>query len=389
VSDAPSPTESAPVVGIIGGGQLARMMVEASERAGVRCRVLAKPSDESAEHLGADVTLVDAIDAEAVDAFVETVDVLTFDFEPPDLAPYEALEARGFPVRPSTAALRFSDKAHQRVAFAAAGLPVPPFALVRTLAECEAFAAEHAWPVVLKAPRGGYDGRGVVVVDDVADATNVLDGDALWVAEAHLALDAEVAALVVTWPDGTDVELPLVDTVQRDGICVEVRVPSAMPPAVQAEALDVGRRVARLVGAVGNLAVELFVVGGRVLVNEIAPRPHNSGHLTIEACGASQFELHLRAVAGLPPADPALVVPAAVMANVVAADVGAAGFPAVDLPDGAFVHDYGKTRRPDRKVGHVTGIGSDVAAAARLAHAGAEAVEAACADVDHMGGSPR
>jgi len=375
-------------VGIIGGGQLARMMVEAAEAAGVRCRVLAKPSDQSAEHVGADVDLVEQIDSAAVAAFAEGLDVLTFDYEPVDFAPYEQLEASGFAVRPSVAALRFSDKAYQRQAFAEAGLPVPPFACVTTPEQCEAFAEDHGWPVVLKAPRGGYDGRGVVVVGDPAAAAAVLDGQRLWVAEAHLELDAEVAALVATWPDGRSVSFPLFDTLQSDGICVEVRVPSALPEALQSEALELGRRVARVVGAVGMLAVELFVVGGRVLVNEIAPRPHNSGHLTIEACRASQFELHLRAVAGLPPTQPALVAPAAVMANVVADSDGPAGFPEVTLGDGVFVHDYGKTRRPNRKVGHVTALGPDVETAARDAHAGAQRVEAACLAADVGGSTP-
>lgn len=364
------------------------MMAEAADLAGVRCRVLAKPSDQSAEHLGADVTVVDAIDDSAVEAFARTVDVLTFDYEPVDFAPYERLEAAGFPVRPAVAALRFSDKAYQRRAFAAAGLPLPPFALVRTPAECVAFAAEHGWPVVLKAPRGGYDGRGVVVAADASVARDLLDEQRVWVAEAHLPLEAEAAALVATWPDGRSVPFPLFDTVQSDGICVEVRAPSGLPPTLQGEAVAVGRRVAEVVGAVGMLAVELFVTGGRVLVNEIAPRPHNSGHLTIEASHASQFEMHLRAVAGLAPRDPSLKVPAAVMANVVASFDGPAGFPEVTTGDGVFVHDYGKTRRPDRKVGHVTATGPDVATAARLAHEGAAAVEAACRTLDVGGSEP-
>ena len=183
----------------------------------------------------------------------------------------------------------------------------------------------------------------------------------------------------MTWPDGDSVAFPLLDTEQVDGICNEVRAPSALPADVQAAAMEVGRRVAAVVGAVGVLAVELFVVGGEVLVNEIAPRPHNSGHLTIEASHASQFELHLRAVAGLAPGDPSLAVPAAVMANVVATTNGPAGFPPVELPDGVAVHDYGKSRRPDRKVGHVTAVGPDVDTAAKLAHLGAERVVDACA----------
>lgn len=379
-----APTDAAdlPVVGIIGGGQLARMMVEASAHAGVRCRVLAKPSDQSAEQLGTDVTLVDAIDGDAVEAFATTVDVLTFDYEPIDHAPYQRLEAAGFPVRPSVSALRFSDKAYQRETFSAAGLPVPPFALVRTVADCEQFAATHGWPVVLKAPRGGYDGRGVVIVEDRGEAADVLDGDRTWVAEAFLDLDSEVAALVATWADGTTVPFPLVDTVQRDGICVEVRAPSALTPELSDQAIAVGRQVAKVVGAVGMLAVELFVVDGRVLVNEIAPRPHNSGHLTIEACSASQFELHLRAVAGVAPRSASLTTPAAVMANVVATSDGPAGFPPVEVPAGVFVHDYGKTRRPERKVGHITALADDLVVARGLAFAAAATTEAACRAAD-------
>ena len=377
-----------PVVGIVGGGQLARMMVEAAPAIPLDVVVLAKPADESVAELGErrglQMLMVDQIDGDGVRRLAEHVDVVTFDFEPPDLDPIVELEAAGHVVRPTSDTLRFADKAHQRTHLAAAGLPVPPFVVSHDIDEIALFAAEHGWPVVIKDAVGGYDGRGVNVVADRTAAEAVIarrtaaDGSvATLVVEPALELEAEVAAIVVRGVDGTSVTYPLVDTLQGDGICQRVTVPSTLSPTLQARSIEVAEAVAEHIGSIGVLAVELFVVGDRVLVNEVAPRPHNSGHLTIEAAATSQFENHLRAVAGLPLGPATLTVAAAAMVNLIG---GPAAEPA-EVSDGnpgdqtgghAFIHLYGKTPRPARKVGHVTAVAANGVAAGELADRVAE-----------------
>jgi 5-(carboxyamino)imidazole ribonucleotide synthase len=348
-------TTEATVVGIVGGGQLARMLVQAAPAAGVECVVLARPTDESVADLGVEVIHAETVDHATLAALAARVDVVTFDHEPTDLAAVEAIEAAGVLTRPSSTALRFADKAHQRTHLAAAGVPVPPFAVVDGVTAVEKFAATHGWPVVCKAPLGGYDGRGVWVLEGPAAADEHLTTHpGTYVVEPHLPLSAEAAALVVTGATGEVRTYPIVDTLQRDGICVQVTVPSALPPHLVDRCGEVARAVAEVVGAIGILAVELFVVGDEVLVNEIAPRTHNSGHLTIEACATSQFENHLRAVAGLPLGPTDLVVQRATMVNLLGDDP----VPEAGPEPGTVrhVHRYGKTPRPGRKVGHVTTI---------------------------------
>lgn len=349
----PETTSETTTVGIVGGGQLARMLVQAAPAAGVDCVVLARPTDESVADLGVEVIHTDTVDRDALAALAARVDVVTFDHEPTDLAAVEAIEAAGHVVRPSSAALRYADKAHQRTHLAAAGLPVPPFAVVDDLTSVEKFAATHGWPVVCKAPLGGYDGRGVWILEDAAAAeAHLAAHPGTYLLEPMLELSAEAAALVVTGATGEQRTYPIVDTLQQDGICVQVTAPSCLPAHLVDRCGEVARAVAGVVGAVGILAVELFVVGDEVLVNEIAPRTHNSGHLTIEACATSQFENHLRAVAGLPLGPTDLVVDSATMVNLLGDDP----VPAAEHGANQYVHRYGKTPRPGRKVGHVTTI---------------------------------
>lgn len=348
---------TARTVGIVGGGQLARMMVQAAPAAGVDCVVLARPTDESVADLGVEVIHTDAVDHDALAALAARVDVVTFDHEPTDLAAVEAIEVAGILTRPSSAALRYADKAHQRTHLAAAGVPVPPFAVIDDLTGVEKFAATHGWPVVCKAPLGGYDGRGVWMLENPATADEHLAAHpGTYVLEPHLRLSAEAAALVVTGATGEVRTYPIVDTLQRDGICVQVTVPSALPAPLVDRCAEVARAVAEVVGAIGVLAVELFVVGDEVLVNEIAPRTHNSGHLTIEACATSQFENHLRAVAGLPLGPTDLVVERATMVNLIGDDPVPEPEPGPEAGAVRHVHRYGKTPRPGRKVGHITTI---------------------------------
>jgi 5-(carboxyamino)imidazole ribonucleotide synthase len=374
------------------------MLAEAATPMGIHVRVLAAPGDEGAAEVVPDVQLGDPDDPEALRSFAATVDVVTFDHENVDHATLAALEAEGVAVRPGVGTLRFSDKAHQRVSFAAAGLPVPPFAVVDPVADratatamARAFADQHGdaeTRVVAKASRGGYDGRGVWMLPATELVEFLADYDgAPLVLEPKLPLDREVAVLVARRPSGQTVTWPVLETVQVDGMCDEVLLPAPIDAEQAATAAEVAATVAEVTGAVGVLAIELFISDGRVLVNEIAPRVHNSGHLTIEGTRTSQFEQHLRAVLDWPlgPTDP--TAPVAVMANVVGgADADPRDRQAVALaqvPE-AHVHLYGKTARPARKIGHVTVLGDELAGTRTRANLAADLL-AGTAD---MGGSP-
>jgi 5-(carboxyamino)imidazole ribonucleotide synthase len=381
-----------PVVGVVGGGQLARMLAEAASPLGVHLRVLAGPGDEGAPEVVADTVTGAADDEAALRSFAAGVDVLTFDHENVDHGVLRRIESAGTPVRPGVATLEFSDKAHQRRAFDAAGLPVPPYSVVDPVADraaatvtAVAFADAHGGGLVAKASRGGYDGRGVWMLSssEVADFVADYDGAPL-VLEPRLDLRCEVAVLVARRPSGEVRTWPVLETVQVDGMCDEVLLPAPVEPALAERAGEVAGRVAEVTGAVGVLAVELFVVvdgdGPTVLVNEIAPRVHNSGHLTIEGCRTSQFEQHLRAVLDWPLGPTDATAPAAVMANV----VGVAGvdprrrqeLALAEVPE-AHVHLYGKTPRPARKIGHVTVLGDDLPAVRRRAGLAADLLSGA------------
>lgn len=384
------------VLGVVGGGQLARMMALDAARLGIDVLVLAGDSDEGVR---GQLRFVAGAhdDPEALRRLADQVDVVTFDHELVPLDTIRTLEADGVVVHPSSRALAFADKLRQRGTFAAAGLPLPPFAAVRTVADVEVFAADHGWPLVLKAAWGGFDGRGVALVEDAAGAASMVAAAAGrgLLAEAHLDLVRELAVLVVTSASGERVVYDPVESVQVDGMCREVHAAAGRLPAGEVTAArEVAVRVADLVGAVGVLAVELFVVADaagttRLLVNEIAPRPHNSGHHTIDGCDTSQFENHARAVLGLPlgPVTPRDV--ASVMVNVVGTGTGTGTGPATGTGPGATdprdrvhlvapgvrIHLYGKTPRPGRKVGHVTVVGPDHADAVARARAAAAILE--------------
>ena len=350
-----------PVVGIVGAGQLARMTVQAAIPLSVRVRLLAARADDSAALVWPDVMLGAPDSAGALREFAAGCDVLTFDHELVDPAILAMLEADGHRLRPGAAALLLAqDKGEQRTRFAARGLPVPPFRMVRTAADLTDFAAEYGWPVVVKARRGGYDGRGVWVVAGEDAMTGLLETvarDVDLMVEPWLRIERELAVLVARRPDGESVSYPPVETVQVDGICHEVLAPALTPPGLTAAAERLALDVAGMIGAVGILAVEMFVVDGALLINELALRPHNSGHLTIEGATTSQFENHLRAVLDWPLGSTALTAPAVAMRNVLGGPAGtdpAARLPEALAIENAHVHLYGKAARPGRKLGHVT-----------------------------------
>jgi 5-(carboxyamino)imidazole ribonucleotide synthase len=355
-------------VGIVGAGQLARMLCEAASPLGIETVVLAADPADAATDLAREVLVGSPFDSAALAELAERVDVVTFDHELVDLGLLEELVAGGHRVAPGPTALNFaSDKAFQRRRFAAAGLPVPQFVVLDgtlddDLARLEAFARELDVAPVVKSARGGYDGKGVVVASSLAEA---LDATARWrragnevVAEAPIAFRTELAALLARRRDGQSVAWRTVRTAQLDGVCREIRVPGGVDDDTAANAAELARRVADVVGVVGVLAVELFDTDAGLLVNEVATRPHNSGHWTIEGATTSQFENHLRAILDLPLGAVTPTASAITTVNVFGSErAGQASLErALDVV-GARVHLYGKAPRPGRKLGHVTVCG--------------------------------
>jgi 5-(carboxyamino)imidazole ribonucleotide synthase len=361
-----------PVVGVIGGGQLARMMVPPAVALGIEIRVLAEQEASSARLAATQVG--DYRDADTVRAFAEGCDVITFDHEHVPQDVLRALVADGVSVQPGPDALAAAqDKLHMRERLTALGVPVPAWARVTTRDELAQFLADNGGRAVVKTPRGGYDGKGVRVVDS-ADAADDWLSDGPVLAEQLVDFRRELAQLVARRPSGDLRAWPLVETVQKGGVCAEVLAPAPRASdAVERSASEIAATVAHGLGVTGVLAVELFeTMDGHVLVNELAMRPHNSGHFSIDAAVTSQFEQHLRAVLDWPLGDTELVAPHAVMINVFGGLTDDQIAQALGHQPSAKVHAYGKSPRPGRKAGHVTAMGDeldDVAYRARAAAA--------------------
>ena len=365
------PRTGLPVVAMVGGGQLARMTHQAAVALGQSLRVLATDPAESAALVAADVRLGDHRSLDDLRAVAADATVLTFDHEHVPTEHLRALEAEGHRVAPGPGALVHSqDKLVLRRALAEAGEPQPAWVEARTVHEVTAFADEVGWPVVLKTPRGGYDGKGVFVVDGPDEVADLLERHGTLLAEERVAMVRELSAQVARSPFGQVAVWPVVETVQRDGVCAEVLAPApGLDESLATAAQELAVRIADRLGVVGMLAVELFQTGDGVLVNELAMRPHNSGHWTIEGARTSQFEQHLRAVLDYPLGSTAMTAPVAVMANVLGGAAAAEGWagPSLDervhhlmahWPD-VKLHWYGKGQRPGRKLGHVTALGTD------------------------------
>ena len=365
------------VVGMIGGGQLSQMTQQAAIALGVELRVLADRIDDPAVLAGATAHLGGHHDPEVVGRFAQRCDVITLDHELTPEPILRSLVDRGHLVRPHPDAARLAqDKAAARAAFGEAGLPVPPFVVVDRGATdaVEAFAAEHGWPVVLKAPTGGYDGRGVEMIDspEALAACELARQSPTWLIEAAVPIATELAVLIARRPSGEARAYPVVETVQRDGICHELVMPARIDPSVADQAIELAHRIAEMIDSVGMMAVEMFLTtAGDLVINEIATRPHNSGHVTIESAATSQFENHLRAVLDWPLGETDLVTPAAATVNVLGpsepADFSVTIPRALAVP-GAHVHLYRKSSRPGRKIGHVTARGATADEALASAH---------------------
>lgn len=362
------------VVGIIGGGQLARMMHQAAISLGITVRLLAEGPDTSAAQVIADVTVGDYTDPATVEAFATGCDVITFDHEHVPTTILHHLEGRGIAVRPGPDALvHAQDKAIMRSRMEAIGAPNPTWRVCRDAEQLRAFGDEIGWPIIAKASRGGYDGKGVWKVDGpdgvdepFAGMKQVSAGEqVVIVAEEFIDFRRELSALVVRSPSGQAAAYPISESVQTGGICTETVTPApglSQEAAVAAQQLAL--RISHDLGVVGMLAVELMErADGSVVVNELAMRPHNTGHWTIDAALTSQFENHIRAVLDLPLGEPGLRAPVAAMANVLGGDepdLTGALLHCFARDRELRVHLYGKQVRPGRKVGHVTTFGHDL-----------------------------
>lgn len=354
-------------VGVVGAGQLARMMAQAAIPLDIKLVLLAADANDGAAQVVPDVIIGSPDDPASVRELAARCDVITFDHELVDTDLLAELEAEGHKVWPSAATMALAqNKRRQRAELSALGLPVPAFANVDTVDDVLAFGEEHGWPVVLKASRGGYDGHGVWMVDSpdevAATVKEAQDAGLTLLVEERVSLDLELAVLTARRPNGDIAIWEPIETVQRNGMCNELVVPVKAEPRIVAEAVHIARKIVEHVQPVGVMAIEFFVSGGKVIINELAPRPHNSGHWTIEGSQTSQFEQHLRAVLDLPLGDTALTAPVVATENIVGpasgADPSAQISHALNIR-GTNIHLYGKGARAGRKLGHVTVLGSE------------------------------
>ncbi|NYF99100.1 5-(carboxyamino)imidazole ribonucleotide synthase [Janibacter cremeus] len=360
-----------PVVGIIGGGQLARMCVGPATELGLTLSVLAEDAHSSAALVIPSSPVGEHTDVEAVLAFARECDVVTFDHEHVPADVLQALVDDGIAVHPSPAALQHAqDKLVMRDALTAAGMPCPRWTAASTAEEVTAFAAQVGWPIVAKTPRGGYDGKGVLVAESVDDLDEWLvtaagRGEPLLVEEA-VPFVRELAVLIARSPSGQAAAWPVVETVQTDGICTEVIAPAPdLSEDTARTATLVGLDIAATLEVTGVMAVELFeLADGRVLVNELAMRPHNSGHWSMDGAVTGQFEQHLRAVLDLPLGSPRPRARWTVMGNVLGGehpDLYPTYRHLMARDPELKIHLYGKGVRPGRKIGHVNVCGDDLA----------------------------
>jgi 5-(carboxyamino)imidazole ribonucleotide synthase len=360
-------TDRAPTLAVIGGGQLARMMAQPAIALGLPLRLLAEAEGVSAAQVIPDHEVGDYTDLDTLRRVTAGCPVVTFDHEHVPTAHLHALEDAGVAVRPGPGALvHAQDKGVMRARLAELGVPCPRNALVATEADVEAFGL----PCVLKTTRGGYDGKGVWVVRELADAGTAFEAAAAAgvevLAEELVDFRRELSALVARSPSGQAASYPVVASTQLDGICFEVVAPAPdLSPALAGEAQEIALRVAGALDVTGILAVELFeTTDGRILVNELAMRPHNTGHWTQDGAVTSQFENHLRAVMDLPLGSPAPRARWSVMVNILGSantDRLYDGYPHALARDPHLrVHLYGKSLRPGRKLGHVNTYGEDL-----------------------------
>lgn len=383
-SEIHSAARTLPTLGIVGGGQLAKMIAQAARQLGCDVAVLERSAHSPAADLTTHHIVGDWDDPATLLALGKVCDVVTLENEFVSADSLAALEQAGHGLWPTAANIRVvQDKLTQKQAFADAGLPVPRFMAVANQKDVAIAGEKLGWPLLLKKRRNGYDGKGNFTVRSAADietAWQQLGGDRneLYV-EEFCRFTAELAIMITRGRDGDSVSYPLVETIQRDHICHVVKAPAVVSPDIAARAAEIAQRAVAAVNGVGSVGMELFLTVDRgILINEMAPRVHNSGHYTIEACACSQFENHVRAVMGWPLGATAMRAPAAVMVNLLGVGKGTgnpAGLADALKINGASVHVYGKTSSsPGRKMGHVTALGATMDEALEKAQAAAAAI---------------
>jgi|SRR3989344_1404352 len=358
-------------IGIVGGGQLGRMLTLAAKPLGFHVIVVNPTANSPAAQVGAEEIVADLYDPVALKQLAKRADYVTVEIEHLDADELESISKNGTPVNPTPATIRLiQDKLLQKQALKSWNIPIADFDAITDEANAARLLKRFGGKMIIKTRHGGYDGRGNMVVKSKADikkAFQLFAGRQLY-AEAIVPFTKELAVMVAKSVSGHVSVYPVVQTIHERNICVEVLAPAPVSVVVRRRAEKIATKVADLLGSVGAFGIEMFLTkGGKVLVNEIAPRVHNSGHHTIEANRTSQFEQHIRAVAGLPLGDTSLVVPAAVMINILGERDGLTKIIGVDealqIP-GVSVHLYGKSpTKIDRKMGHITATAKTVAQA--------------------------
>ncbi len=365
-------------IGIVGGGQLAKMTALPAMELGCEIIILEKTENTPAACLAADILYGDWDDPTNLLNLADKVDVVSLENEFVDANSLKAVEDAGNLLYPSSATIAMvQDKLIQKQALSNAGIVVTPFAAVNSQEEIKQQAETLGWPIVLKARRNGYDGKGNATVnntEEIEDAWTKLDGDnrELYV-EGFCNFKGELAVMVTRGVNGTMVNYPVVESVQKDHICHIIRAPARINDDIANEAVELARKAVSTINGVGTIGIEMFLTeDNHIILNEMAPRVHNSGHYTIEACVCSQFENHVRAILGLPLGSTKMIAPAAVMINMLGEEQGT-GYPdgierALEV-DGAHIHIYGKTTTNiGRKMGHITALGDSIEEAEEIAN---------------------
>lgn len=378
-------SRTSPCLGIIGGGQLARMTAMSALQLGCDVVILEKSHSSPAATLATHSLVGDWTKPGPVLDLASRVDVVTLENEFVDASLLRMLEEAGHTVFPTSSTLAtVQDKYLQKQAMQSAGLDIPAMRAVPDMGALHQAIDELGLPLVLKARRNAYDGKGNASISSPSDIETAWEklgghhGNPLYV-EAFCDFTAELAVIITRSRNGETAVYPVVETVQRDHICHLVRAPAQVPEAISSAAADVGRRAVEAAKAVGSFGVEMFLTrDGNIVVNELAPRVHNSGHYTIEACICSQFENHVRAVLGLPLGSTRMVAPAAVMVNLLGQTQASGRVDGLDealAVDGSHLHLYGKTTSgKGRKMGHVTALGQTLAEAEKAAISSAEKI---------------
>ncbi len=371
-------------IGIVGGGQLAKMTALPAIALGCQIIILERTENTPSSSLAAEILYADWDDPVNLLNLADKVDVVSLENEFVDANSLQALEQAGHQLYPSSTTISLvQDKLIQKRALSDVGIAVAPFAAIDSPEDIKQQAEKLGWPLVLKARRNGYDGKGnatLMSAADIDDAWAKLDGDnrELYV-EGFCDFAGELAVMVTRGANGEMVNYPVVESVQKDHICHIVKAPARIDDALANAAIDLARKAVTTIDGVGSIGVEMFLTKeNKIILNEMAPRVHNSGHYTIEACECSQFENHVRAILGLPLGSTEMIAPAAVMINMLGEEQGT-GYP-VGIEQalavkGAHIHVYGKTTTNiGRKMGHITALGSDINEAEQIASKAASCI---------------